>query len=142
MVAVDTPGSVLFGLPDSKRKLRGLGNSLHPTNLDTALVDAVYWITYDDAASATRTLESLAGIYCGPTSGAAFLAAANEQLTYPMEGDTLFVCPDRGDRYPEVFSNTYHAQSPLPVIPQVDDSKSVQGTSRMEWGRDTVNDAQ
>src|SRR4051794_2231466 len=42
-IAVDTPGSVLFGQPDQVRELRGLGNSVLPANLDHTVFDEVHW---------------------------------------------------------------------------------------------------
>ena len=44
VVAVDTTRSVIFGLSDGRRMLRGLGNSLVPANVDHAAVDLVHWV--------------------------------------------------------------------------------------------------
>lgn len=135
-VAVDTPGSTLFGLPDRPRGLRGLGNSLHPKNLQTRLIDAVYWVTYTDAANATRTLHARTGIYAGPTSGAAYLAAANERRhrTAP-QGPIVFVCPDRGDRYPEVYSDEHIVAEEIWDVPPAGPRDGITSTCWSEWGR-------
>jgi len=41
-IGIDTFGSVLFGQPDQPRKLRGLGNSVLPKNLDHRIFDEVH----------------------------------------------------------------------------------------------------
>ncbi|GAA1532396.1 pyridoxal-phosphate dependent enzyme [Brevibacterium picturae] len=135
-IAVDTPGSTLFGLPDQPRSLRGLGNSIHPKNLQTNLVDSVYWVTYPDAANATRHLHSRSGIYAGPTSGASYLAAVRDREMRPKgSGPTVFVCPDRGDRYPEVYSDEYSEVHSLPTAPDSPEGEPVHSTCHRPWNR-------
>jgi cysteine synthase len=96
--AVDTYGSVLFGQPDGKRLLRGLGNSLLPRNLDHTAFDEVHWVTAAEAFAATRELHARHGVYAGPTSGAAYLVARWLAAREP-EARVLAVFPDEGHRY-------------------------------------------
>lgn len=138
-VAVDTPGSILFGLPDRPRKLRGLGNSLHPKNLRAEMIDTVYWVSYADAAKATRLLHSQSGIYAGPTSGAAYLAAVNDRQNHFMQGPTIFICPDRGDRYPEVYSPDHADPRALPEVPYTHTPEAVTMTAWTNWNRKGLN---
>ncbi|PXA75262.1 MULTISPECIES: pyridoxal-phosphate dependent enzyme [Auritidibacter] len=134
-VAVDTPGSTLFGLPDAPRELRGLGNSLHPKNLKTTMIDQVYWVTYRDAVAATRALHARAGIYAGPTSGAAYLAAIDDMRErQKLNGPVIFVCPDRGDRYPEVYSGDDELIKMLAEVPWATDGE-VHSTCKHNWAR-------
>ncbi|WP_211472054.1 pyridoxal-phosphate dependent enzyme [Collimonas humicola] len=96
LVGVDTFGSVLFGLPVGPRKLRGLGNSIYPNNLDHSCFDQVHWVSPAEAYASTRRLHAQYGLYCGPTSGAAFMVA--EWLR--EQGKTVvFIAPDEGHRY-------------------------------------------
>lgn len=96
LVGVDTFGSVLFGLPVAKRQLRGLGNSIYPGNLEHACFDEVHWVSAGDAYYWTRRLHSEFGLFCGPTSGAAYQVA--RQLD--ADGRTVvFMAPDEGGRY-------------------------------------------
>ncbi|MGH9039036.1 MAG: cysteine synthase family protein [Acidimicrobiia bacterium] len=97
-VAVDTPGSVLFGQPDAPRRVRGLGNSLMPPNLDHSAFDEVHWVSAREAFAATRALHRHHALFMGPTSGAGWLVARWWARTHP---DTTVVAmlPDEGHRY-------------------------------------------
>ena len=96
LVGVDTFGSVLFGLPVGPRELRGLGNSIYPHNLEHECFDEVHWVAPAEVYACTRRLHSQHGLYCGPTSGAAFMVA--ESLR--EQGKTVvFIAPDEGHRY-------------------------------------------
>lgn len=102
LIGVDTFNSVLFGQKDGRRALRGLGNSIMPQNLDHTLYDEVHWINANLAFSKTRWLHSKKGLFCGPTTGAAFcvadyLASKNPNRKY------VFIAPDEGYRYLETI---------------------------------------
>jgi cysteine synthase len=103
-VAVDSNMSMLFGRPDggAKRIIRGLGNSLMPQNLDHSVFDQVHWLNASEIATATRTLHKTHGLYCGPTSGAAFKVARHLATLYP-EKRVVFICADEGYRYSETI---------------------------------------
>jgi cysteine synthase A len=104
VIAVDTPGSVLFGQPDSKRLLRGLGNSVLPSNLDHTVVDDVHWVDPLSAFKATRELHRRFGLFQGPTSGASFLVA--DWWTRRNPGARILVyMPDDGHRYVDTVYN-------------------------------------
>ncbi len=106
-IAVDAYNSVLFGLKDGPRKLRGLGNSLRPKCLDHTLVDAVYWVSAADAFAATNELYREYGLDLGATSGAAYLVAKIVARENP-EKKILFVGPDRAERYLDtVYDETW-----------------------------------
>ena len=99
-VAVDTFGSVLFGQPDQKRLLRGLGNSLMPKNLDHTVFDEVHWVSARTAFFVTRQLHRTRAVFAGPTSGAAYAIGRWWASQHP---DKVAVCifPDEGYRYLE-----------------------------------------
>lgn len=96
LVGVDTFGSVLFGLPVGRRELRGLGNSIYPNNLDHACFDQVHWVSPAEAYASTRRLHAQHGLYCGPTSGAAFMVA---EWLREQNKTVVFIAPDEGHRY-------------------------------------------
>lgn len=108
LVGVDTFGSVLFGLPVGPRMLRGLGNSIHPNNLDHTCFDEVHWVSPAEAFASTRRLHARHGLFCGPTSGAAFMVAEWLQA----RGRTVvFIAPDEGHRYADsVYCDTWMRQ--------------------------------
>ncbi|MDQ1815076.1 cysteine synthase family protein [Massilia sp. CCM 9210] len=96
LVGVDTFGSVLFGLPVGPRMLRGLGNSIYPNNLDHRCYDQVHWVSPAEAYASTRRLHAQYGLYCGPTSGAAFMVA---EWLREQNKTVVFIAPDEGHRY-------------------------------------------
>jgi cysteine synthase len=101
-IAVDTFGSVLFGQPDRPRRLRGLGNSLLPGNLDHTLIDEIHWVSAPEAYTATRRLHYETTLYRGPTSGACWIVA---QEWAARHRDLRVVCllPDDGSRYADTL---------------------------------------
>lgn len=104
VVGVDTFGSVLFGQPDEKRQLRGLGNSLMPKNLRHQVFDDVHWISAPAAFRATRVLHHDTTLFRGPTSGAAYLVGKYYAEHWPDE-ITVVIMPDPGFRY---IGNVYN----------------------------------
>jgi cysteine synthase len=97
-LGVDTFGSVLFGQPDQKRLLRGLGNSLMPSVLDHRTFDEVHWVSAAAAFRATRQLHRRQSLYMGPTSGAAYLVARGYAQEHPDQ-NVVVLLPDEGVRY-------------------------------------------
>lgn len=100
VVGVDTHRSVIFGQSDagSGRKLRGLGNSLMPRNVDHTAFDLVHWVGAAEAFRATRQLHRDHALFAGPTSGAAYLVAEWWARENP-DSLTAVVLPDEGYRY-------------------------------------------
>ena len=106
-VGVDTPGSVLFGQRDAPRRIRGLGNSLMPANLDHAAFDEVHWVSDREGFAATRALHRSHALYMGPTSGAAWLVASWKARTEP-DARVVVLLPDEGHRYQDtVYDNAW-----------------------------------
>jgi cysteine synthase A len=97
-VAVDTPGSVLFGQRDAPRRIRGLGNSLMPPNLDHSAFDEIHWVSDREGFAATRALHRRHALYMGPTSGAAWLVAQWKARLEP-DARVVVLLPDEGHRY-------------------------------------------
>jgi len=103
-IAVDTFGSVLFGLKNKKRLLRGLGNSLIPGNLDHKAIDEVNWVTASEAFTATRILYQKHALFMGATSGASFMVSAYYAKTNP-DKTVVSIFPDEGYRYQSTVYN-------------------------------------
>ncbi|ALC56831.1 cysteine synthase family protein [Burkholderia pseudomallei] len=102
VTGVDTFNSVLFGLPDGKRTLRGLGNSIMPKILDHTQFDEIHWLASPQANLAAIELHARHGLFCGPTSGAAYRIASHQAARQPAR-KTLFVAPDTGYRYQDTI---------------------------------------
>ncbi|HKV94716.1 MAG TPA: cysteine synthase family protein [Candidatus Angelobacter sp.] len=143
-VGVDTFGSVLFGQPEGPRQLRGLGNSLLPENLDHTIFDEVHWVTAAEAYKATRELHRQTSLFCGGTSGAAWLIAS-EWARKNKKAKVVCIFPDDGHRYVDtIYNDEYLAQnnlnlSVLPTAPRQVESplEAGPGWSWMEWGQRT-----
>lgn len=98
LVGVDTFGSILFGLENKKRVLRGLGNSIMPKNLIHSFFDQVHWVSGSLAFQATRELFSNYACYAGPTTGASYQVAKWIASEYPHK-KVVFIGADMGYRY-------------------------------------------
>lgn len=144
-VGVDTPGSILFGQPDTPRMLRGLGNSLMPGNLKHSTFDEIHWVSAAEAFAAARCLHRTHSLFVGPTSGAAYLAAKWWARKNP-DATVVVLFPDEGYRYQDTVynDNWLHANglslAALPAEPvAVNHPLSAgPGWSCIEWNRRTL----
>lgn len=114
-VAVDTHGSVLFGHADRPRRLRGLGNSIKPANVDHSLFDQVHWVSARDAFRASADLYRATRLFMGGTSGASFLVG--QWRARNASERVLCILPDEGTRYLADFCTWSVETSPLPEEP-------------------------
>lgn len=103
-VGIDTHGSVLFGMSDKPRLIRGLGNSLLPPNLDHSLFNQIHWLNAPETIAATHALFRDESLFRGPTSGAAALVANWIQLENPGK-TVVVVMADEGERYLDTVFN-------------------------------------
>lgn len=145
-VGVDTHRSVLFGQRDGHRTLRGLGNSLHPANLDHTQFDEVHWVDAADVYTATRGLHRRHALFMGPTSGASFLVGSWLAARDP-DAVTVVVLPDEGYRYSDTVyddtwlrANDFHPSEPAGPRTVDDPALAEQGWCRMAWGRRRLDD--
>lgn len=151
MVVVDTFGSVLFGLPESKRELRGLGNSLLPQNLKHELYDEIHWVGAEAAYAATRELHRRHAIYSGITTGAAYLVAQAIAAEAKPNQKVVFIGPDDGTRYAKtVYSNDWLASQGYQDLRSPSDFTAIKTRNaiseikgpwvQMNWDRKTLAD--
>ena len=104
-VGIDTFNSVLFGLEDGPRALRGLGNCLKVPNVNHTVFDDVHWVNAELAFHATRMLHQRFAVFQGPTSGAAYHVADWYAEKNP-NAKIVCLCPDGGNRYINSVYNT------------------------------------
>lgn len=134
-IGVDTFGSVLFGQPDAKRSLRGLGNSLMPPNLDHTIFDEVHWVSAAAAFRATREIHRKHALFVGPTSGATFLAADWWASRNP-DSITVALLPDEGYRYIDtVYQDSWLTENGLDLskLPDEPQLVSYPHEAKPEW---------
>ncbi len=141
VIGVDTFGSVLFGLEDGPRTLRGLGNSILPGNLDHTDFDEIHWVTAAEAYTATRLLHRTTALFRGGTSGASWMVARYWAKSNPGQR-VICIFPDDGYRYLQtIYDDAYmHSQrlwcEPLPSAPEsVRSPEAHDSWTRMDWGR-------
>ncbi|MFG2810625.1 pyridoxal-phosphate dependent enzyme [Streptomyces massasporeus] len=136
VVGVDCVGSVLFGQPDRPQRLQsGLGNSLHPKNLDHALIDEVHWLNDREAFGATRELARTEKLFAGNTSGSVY-RVLEAMAARAAPGTTVVgIFPDRGDRYADtVHSDAHWAEKELRRLPVASVPRQVlDGTEVHSW---------
>lgn len=131
LVGVDTYNSILFGLPDGRRLLRGLGNSVMPKNLDHTCYDEIHWISAAQAFLATQNLHAQHSIFGGPTSGAAFLAARHLAQKDPHR-TVVFIGADDGERYLDtVFSHQWQEEQGVNICELCPEPRLVQSLEQV-----------
>ncbi|CAM5482651.1 cysteine synthase family protein [Streptomyces pilosus] len=141
-LGVDSHRSVLFGQADGPRGLRGLGNSLWPSNLDHTVFDEVHWCSAAEAYTQTRLLHARHALFQGPTSGAAHLVAQWWADRHPDRLGVVML-PDEGYRYQAtVYDDSWLADNglrldALPAEPLTVASPAEAGEhwTRFAWAR-------
>lgn len=115
VVAVDAVGSVIFGQPDKPGRLQGgLGNSIHPANVDVLVIDEVHWLSDAEAFGATVELARQEKIFAGNSSGSVYAVARWLSQTERDGTHIVALLPDRGDRYfTTIYSEEYREQKGL-----------------------------
>ncbi|MEV6808884.1 pyridoxal-phosphate dependent enzyme [Streptomyces sp. NPDC051132] len=136
VVGVDCVGSVLFGQPDRPQRLQsGLGNSLHPKNLDPSLIDEVHWLNDREAFGATRELARNEKLFAGNTSGSVYRVLGAMAARATPGSTVVGIFPDRGDRYADtVHSDAHWAEQDLERLPLAAFPRQVlDGTEVHSW---------
>ncbi|MEW2452185.1 pyridoxal-phosphate dependent enzyme [Streptomyces parvulus] len=129
VVGVDCVGSVLFGQPDdATRKQSGLGNSLHPDNIDYRLFDEVHWLSDDEAFDATKSLARQQKIFAGNTSGSVYRVLTHLAARAAPGTRLVGIMPDRGDRYADTVYG-HETAGPISIAP----SEVPFGTTVHSW---------
>ena len=119
VVGVDTVGSVIFGQPDRTRLMRGLGSSIHPSNVDYALFDQVHWVAPAEAVWACRALARTHYASGGWSVGAVALVSRWLADTLPPDQVIAAVFPDGPARYSgTVFNDTFCRDHDLLGVPE------------------------
>ncbi|WP_239144282.1 pyridoxal-phosphate dependent enzyme [Streptomyces sp. SID14515] len=138
VIGVDSVGSTLFDQPDVPgRRQSGLGNSLHPNNLDRTQIDEVHWLNDHEAFTATRALAHEQQIFAGNTSGSVYRLLRDTALRAAPGTRIAGIFPDRGDRYTTtVYSDAYWQEHRLADLPLSEAPVTVDyGTEVYAWSR-------
>lgn len=96
--------------------IEGLGKNLIPSATDFDIIDEFIKVNDIESALAAKKITQQTGIFCGYTSGAAFVATEKyaQKGTFDSESIVVIVFPDHGSRYmskiynDEWLKNTLH----------------------------------
>lgn len=106
VIAVEPQASaVLSGRAQGPHKIQGIGAGFIPDILNRKIIDEVITVSDQDAYKAARLLAGKEGIFAGPSSGAALVAALNIAQRLGAGKRVVTVFPDTGERY---FSMTQY----------------------------------
>ncbi|MFR0355138.1 PLP-dependent cysteine synthase family protein [Streptomyces sediminimaris] len=105
LIGVDATGSTIFGQPAAPRLMRGLGSSIHPSNVDYGAFTEVHWVAPAEAVWACRQLARRHCASGGWSVGAVALVAGWAARTYPVGTRIAAVFPDGPHRYLETVYN-------------------------------------
>lgn len=106
VIAVEPESSaVLSGRPHKPHKIQGIGAGFVPEILNRKVIDEIITVSDRDAYSAARDLARKEGIFAGPSSGAALVAALRVAEGLGSGKRVVTVFPDTGERY---FSMTQY----------------------------------
>jgi cysteine synthase A len=122
VVAVDVEGSVIFGGSPARRLIPGIGSSIRPPLVDSALISEVTVLSEVDEVAGCRTLLRDHGIYAGGSTGSVYAAITSHFADHPGGSTTgaepvvAFVCADRGEPYADtVYDDGWVAEHLTPV---------------------------
>lgn len=103
VVAVDAVGSAIFGQEPALRRIPGIGSSIVPNLLKSALIDDVQIISELETVIGCRQLLRRSGLYAGGSTGSVYAAVQRYFAGIPVDRakkrSVLFLCADRGTAY-------------------------------------------
>ena len=100
IVAVEPDASpVISGGEAGPNKIQGIGAGFVPPNYNSAVVDEVVRVGYDEAVNMSRRLAREEGIFCGISSGAITCAAVNLAQELGRGKRIVSIICDFGERY-------------------------------------------
>lgn len=107
VIAVDTEGSVIFGLKSKNRSIPGIGSSITPAILKNATIDEIVIIDEQVTIDMCRELLSQHAIFVGGSSGTVYGAIKKYFKGRSLERtpNVVAVFADRGERYFDTIYN-------------------------------------
>ena len=115
VVAVDTAGSAIFGGPQQRRFIPGMGSSIVPGLVREARIDDVVMVPERDAVSGCLELVERYGLFSGGSTGGVYAAIrhyfANHRST--VRPVVVFLSADRGTTYLDTIYNPQWVETTL-----------------------------
>jgi cysteine synthase A len=111
LVGVDAVASTIFGQPEGRRLMRGLGSSIHPGNVDYPAFDEVHWVAPAEAVWACRRLAATHHASGGWSVGAVTLVAGWLARTSDPATRIAAIFPDGPLRYFDTVYNDEYCRA-------------------------------
>lgn len=124
IIAVDSVGSVTFGLPASKRHIPGLGTSRTPEIFSETGVDAFEMIDEIDTIAMCRHLARHNGFLSGGSTGTVLAAVHRWRDRLPPDATVVTISPDFGERYLDTVYDDNWVVERFGQVPLLDTGKS------------------
>ncbi len=106
IIAVEPEASaVLSGRQAKPHKIQGIGAGFIPDILNRSIIDEIITVSDQEAYEAAGNLTRKEGIFGGPSSGAALVAAIKVAKRLGKDAKVVTIFPDTGERY---FSMTQY----------------------------------
>lgn len=105
LIAVDSVGSVTFGLPARRRYIPGLGASQQPFFFKREAVYRMVAVPEAAAVSMCRYLARTHGLLCGGSTGTVLTAAYAWSEHIGRDDVVVAIAPDSGERYLDTIYN-------------------------------------
>lgn len=100
IIAVEPKASaVLSGKEHGAHKIQGIGAGFIPDILNKSIIDEIITVSDQEAYDTARLLTKEEGIFAGPSSGAALVAALKVAERLGKNKRVVTVFPDTGERY-------------------------------------------
>jgi 2,3-diaminopropionate biosynthesis protein SbnA len=104
IIAVDSAGSVTFGLPPGKRHIPGLGTSQPPPIRSYSEYDTLLTVPEEDTLRMCHQLAK-GGLLLGGSSGTVISGVLQHAQHIPAGACVVAISPDMGDRYIDTVYN-------------------------------------
>jgi cysteine synthase A len=104
VIAVDSLGSVTFGMPPGKRVIPGLGTSRPPRIREYSQYDTLVMVKEEDTLRMCHRLAKR-GIFLGGSSGTVLSGVHQFSEEIPPGACVVAISPDLGDRYIDTIYN-------------------------------------
>lgn len=121
VIAVDTVGSVTFGLSARRRHIPGLGTSRRPEIFAPDLVDVVIHVEEADAIAMCRRLARERGFIAGGSTGSVLAAVTHYGAQIPPGSTVVAIGPDGGERYLNTIYDDTWVTEHFGAVPELPD---------------------
>jgi 2,3-diaminopropionate biosynthesis protein SbnA len=115
IIAVDVEGSAIFRDSPRPRHISGMGSSIVPPLISSAVIDDVVIVSERETVRGCHQLLQQHGLFVGPSSGGVYSAVQNyfRNGVGTRRPRALFLCADRGTAYVHSIFNASWAASIL-----------------------------